>query len=82
MLLLIHRWMQRQQEYSRSKDAADVVTLPLMRHSSFIAGITSDASIDMDMQECESILSITYIYFLLCPCLLLSSEVWTLLEFL
>ena len=47
--------MQRQQEYSRSKDAADVVTLPLMRHSSFIAGITSDASIDMDMQECESI---------------------------
>lgn len=39
--------MARQQEYSR-KDA-DIVPAPIMRHSSFIAGIASDASVDMDM---------------------------------
>ena len=39
--------MTRQQEFSR-KDA-DVVPAPIMRHSSFIAGIASDASVDMDL---------------------------------
>ena len=54
--------MTRQQEFSR-KDA-DVVPAPIMRHSSFIAGIASDASIDMDL----SADGITYIYSVCLKC--------------
>ena len=39
--------MARQQEFSR-KDA-DLVPAPVIRHGSFIAGITSDPSVDLDL---------------------------------
>ena len=43
------RWMTRQAEFSRKNE--DLVPAPIMRHSSFIAGISSDASVDMDLSN-------------------------------